>query len=151
MELPVESSLLSFRYYRPSLRPAPVEGTPLSDSKADWLEYVADRCRQFTELTPNWDTYGAPPVSPFTVQAAMTILGRLATASLPPPRVVPTAQGGLQFEWRIQERALEVQFNAPTQVSLFFSDESTGEETEVDLRSDLKPFSDVLKKLAPSP
>jgi uncharacterized membrane protein len=65
--------------------------------------------------------------------------------------VVPTAQGGVQFEWQVGSRELEIAFDTPTQVSVFFVDESTGEEIEQELTNDLRPLSDLFRKLDPRP
>ena len=152
METIVEPGLLSSQdYRRPGRTMSLVAGSTFSVPRPDWLDGVASRCQELTELGPNWDTYGASRVSSITARAGITLLGGVAPSALPAPRVVPTAQGGVQFEWQVGSRELEIAFDTPTQVSVFFVDESTGEEIEKELTNDLRPLSDLFRKLDPRP
>jgi hypothetical protein len=152
METALEPGLLSSQDYRRPRRIVPlVTGSAVFVPVAPpWLEGIANRCQEFTELASNWDTYGAPPVSSITARAAVTLLARMAPAGLPAPHVFPTAQGGVQFEWQMHGRELEIAFDTPTQVSIFFLDENTNEEIEQELTNSLRPLSDLFSKLDPS-
>lgn len=145
----VEYGLLSSRDYRRPKRTVPISVGGMNVATPTWLVGVAAHCRQLTELPVNWDSYGAPPVNSITVQAAIALMERVAPIDLREPRIVPTAGGGLQFEWKIGDKELEVGFVGPAQVSVLYTDDQTGEELEYELVNDLSPLSAVFKKLDP--
>jgi hypothetical protein len=61
------------------------------------------------ELAEDWDSYGAPPISPGAVGFALAYLARAMRPETPAPAVVPSPSGGLQFEWHDQGVDLEVE------------------------------------------
>lgn len=48
-------------------------------------------------LEPNWNGYGALPISPDVIDRAAVFLDTVAT----PLMIVPTNDGGVQFEWEV--------------------------------------------------
>lgn len=70
------------------------------------LRAVAEECR-----TPNWDGYGAAPISAQTVRQASLFLGSLPLGT-PPPSVGVEPDGHLTLEWyRSPHRTLSVSIN----------------------------------------
>lgn len=73
------------------------------DRAFEELFVVARECR-----TPNWDGYGAPPVSPEAIAHACRFLGALSLG-IPAPSVGAEPDGHVTFEWhRSSQRTLSV-------------------------------------------
>jgi hypothetical protein len=58
-------------------------------------------------MEPGWADGHEPALFPAAVGAAKTML---ESVSKPPQHIVPTSQGGLQFEWYSQHRDIEIEF-----------------------------------------
>ncbi len=76
------------------------------------------RLAQLTQLEPDWDSYGAAPVSDGAIAAAHEFLslmsGQLLRAfaeHISPYTVAPLADGGIQIEWRGRRSALELEID----------------------------------------
>lgn len=85
------------------------------------LQQALDKANELLRLQPNWDSYGAKRVD---IQSALTSLQILAAAALDEaeaPQVVPTPQGGVQFEWHGAHRHLELCVELPL-ITLFYED-----------------------------
>jgi hypothetical protein len=63
--------------------------------------------------------------------------------TLPEPEVVPASAGGIQLEWYLGKRELEIEFTADGQVEYLRSDNERREETE-DVINDLDDFRSLL-------
>ena len=79
---------------------------------------VLEQIFEFAELEPNWDSYGAQPISLLAVKKAVQLLSQLAAiwpaavaVSLRPYDVAPLSNGGVQLEWRSSKGSLEVEIN----------------------------------------
>ena len=64
---------------------------------------------ELARLPDNWDSYGSPKVQPAAVQRAIEVLAAAQAESVPAPRIVPVAGGGLQIEWDAGPRELEIE------------------------------------------
>lgn len=64
-------------------------------------------------LQPDWDSYGALPVDPATLEFADGLLARTMRPGSPKPTVVPTPSGGVQLEWHRAGIDLEVEVVRP--------------------------------------
>lgn len=64
-------------------------------------------------LGPNWDGYGAPAIDPRVIDAAKRFIANLPENLAYRPRVVPTSNGSLQFEWHEGSKCLELEFESP--------------------------------------
>lgn len=62
--------------------------------------------QKLSELGPNWDTYGAKPITEQALKAAMEITGIIANK---PPSIVPTVEGGIQLEWHTCGHNIEIE------------------------------------------
>jgi len=73
-----------------------------------WLEPSLHRIRELAAMPTNWDTYGSPSIQPEAVDAAIHLLQKVANLSPAMPHIVPVSGGGLQLEWSIGRRELEI-------------------------------------------
>lgn len=62
---------------------------------------MADMFSEYEEYTePNWDGYGAAPISLLTVQAAREYAATLSPEELVTVDIAPGGDGSIGFEWR---------------------------------------------------
>jgi hypothetical protein len=80
------------------------------------LDTILERLTQLTQLEPDWDSYGALPVSPVAFVKACQLLidvkyslSPLVGDRLLPYDAAPIADGSLQLEWRGPHGKLEVE------------------------------------------
>lgn len=86
--------------------------------------------KRLTRLTPNWDSYGAEPLRAIAVRRGLELLIPFLRDDIPEPTVVPTREGGLQFEWHRQGVDVEVVIPPAGPPSYFIADAMSGTETE---------------------
>ena len=75
----------------------------------DWLYPVLGDLKRFTEHELNWDSYGGLPLTFQAGYAGLDLLARILPSDAPAPAVVPTTDGGLQFEWHTPSGDLEIE------------------------------------------
>src|SRR5207244_13379829 len=78
-------------------------------SERPWLLSAADDVLKLATLPDNWDGEGSPRVQPSTLTKAVELLCKLGTAVEPMSHVSPVPGGGLQLEWFLPDRYLEVE------------------------------------------
>lgn len=59
----------------------------------------------------NWDGYGTPKISEPLKQKCFEILEVIGKNQFDLPHVFPVCGGGIQFEWKVGNKELEVEFN----------------------------------------
>jgi hypothetical protein len=63
-----------------------------------------------SDLSWNWDTYGADPPAPQTINQALELLVHLEQRSFAPTRVVPSAEGGVAVLFTRGDRYADIEF-----------------------------------------
>lgn len=95
-----------------------LEALPIQDSSFANNEVLAvvRKMLEFADLEPNWDSYGGKPVALKTVQKAERLFSQIVErfsftheGKICPFDVAPRSDGGVQFEWRSEKNALEVE------------------------------------------
>jgi hypothetical protein len=120
-----------------------IEGEP-----PEWLESIGKSLSEILDLRQGWDSYGAKPISPQCVGAALDILLRVMREDTLPPSVVPTSPGGIQLEWHARGIDLEIEILSPTRVRGLFEDLRTGIEWEADLSFDQTRLTEAIGRLS---
>lgn len=98
--------------------------------RSGWLIHVLKSFGYLLNLPPNWDSYGALPISRRCVEYAIRILIQVMGNRTPAPSVVPTVSGGVQAEWHINGIDLEIEVSSPTNGQFYFFDHRTENERE---------------------
>lgn len=69
-------------------------------NKTPKMEDLIRQLRAFEQLEPDWNSYGAMPVSHDAVDLAIDILTRVSVmVGIQPDFVAPIGNGGVQLEW----------------------------------------------------
>lgn len=79
------------------------------EPSSHWRIFAA--LKQLAQLERNWDSYGALPLNPRAVRRSVGLLASIVPAIAPEPTVVPTRDGGVQFEWH--RRGIDVEVKVP--------------------------------------
>lgn len=102
------------------------------------------------QLPEGWDSYGAPRISGEAVSISWTLIRQLLWANFPLPRIVPTADGGVQLEWYGNNVDVQIEVMPSHDVSLFYRDLGTGESWEGTLGEEPKPLGDLIHRAGSS-
>jgi hypothetical protein len=111
----------------------------------EWTKIAVKRIATLMQLEENWDGYGAKPVQPNLGDVAINRLRQLIPRDAPPPQVVPTPMGGLQFEWHLSQVDVELEFVSPTSIHAAWEIDGTAAEAE--FTSDLEELARVVSRL----
>lgn len=101
----IDTVLGVVRLLEPKAMPAPTAGAPVRD----WFVASVHRLEGVVELKENWDASGSPAPSASSLLAAIRVFCAVAPELPPQPAVVPVLGGGLQLEWHIGSRELEIE------------------------------------------
>lgn len=82
----------------------PVPAYGLSQWKIDSIVDVL----RLGKLQQDWDSYGSSPPSLQVLDVAIDLVRSTPFDDLPRPHIVPISGGGVQLEWRISQREVEV-------------------------------------------
>lgn len=96
------------------------------------------KLQELGELREGWDSYGAPPIDRFVLEAVARFLEQLPWDQVRPPHIVPTSRGGVALEWHRPglEFSIEVEPTAESKAAAwaFFADDA-GDTWEEELLS----------------
>ena len=92
--------------------------------------HVTNELDRLSELSENWDGYGAPAIDPGIIDAARTLVPHLPIDLSQRPHVVPLTSGGLQLEWTFGDVALELEFESPVSIRYLKWDPAAGDPEE---------------------
>lgn len=79
------------------------------EAKRLLLERVAATLNTLLDLPHDWDGDGAEPISSAAARAALDFLESIVDVDTVVPQVFPLASGGVQLEWLIAGKDLEVE------------------------------------------
>lgn len=110
--------------------------------------HALDRIEHLSRLPSGWDSYGAHPLSARAVRRSFELFSLLLDDRTPEPNVIPTREGGLQFEWHRQGIDLEVTCESSGAVSYYYADSKSGEEREGVNGATRQVVRDILRRLS---
>jgi hypothetical protein len=76
---------------------------------SQWQIQGIKRLNQVLLLPNNWDSYGSSPPTPDAANIAMDVLTGIDIEYFVAPQIIPVSGGGLQLEWEIGSRRLELE------------------------------------------
>jgi len=76
-----------------------------------WQVEGIKRLIRVLKLPENWDSYNSQPPSQIAVNLGIRILAEINQEDILPPTVVPVSGGGVQLEWSVALRELELEIS----------------------------------------
>jgi hypothetical protein len=104
--------------------------------------------KRLAQLAPSWDSYGARPLDPSSVRRFFSLLPVLLPEHAPEPTIIPTREGGIQFEWHRHGIDLEVKIPPSGPISQFFADAESGDEREWEGALDRSAVSQAFARMS---
>lgn len=139
-------SSASFEYTLPSSQ------RPFSAGRRE--EAIAEAKRRLYSLLslrePNWDSYGALPISETAVDRAARVIQALLEDNLPAPYIFPLTDGGVRLEWMDEAHEFSLDIYGSGDPLVYLCIEAEGEEWEGDLADATFDLPRVLNRLAAS-
>jgi hypothetical protein len=96
---------------------------------------------------PDWDGYGARPISRTALDSATRLVLYLADHQVVPPRLFPLVDGGVRLEWASPSSEVWIDIPASGEALGFFEDERTGEGWEGPLVESPDSMLDLLMRV----
>ena len=86
-----------------------VNSSPGKPVTLEALDEAMERLLGLHSLPAGWDSYGSPAIDARAVASGLLLLTQAALEGLPTPHVCPVSGGGVQLEWEIGARGLELE------------------------------------------
>jgi hypothetical protein len=67
------------------------------------------RLGEIVKLPLNWDSYGSPPPTRIAIETVVDLLLETDDRNLPSVHIVPVSGGGVQLEWRVSDREVQLE------------------------------------------
>lgn len=99
-----------------------------SGAEPSWHWGLFSELKELAGLAPDWDSYGAEPLSAVAVGRCINALLPVLPDNAPKPTVVPTRDGGLQLEWHRDGVDFEIRVPPVGPVSYVLADQGADEE-----------------------
>jgi hypothetical protein len=128
-----------------------IQGKPFQLNEPFVFGKVIKKIEQITKLEPNWDSFNSRPIEINCVSNIVRLLLAIMEwreslgLNIPAPFVVPTPDGGIQFEWRKELKYIEIATLPSTSDLEFLAIEKVA-EGELELEGILKS-DDEIKEL----
>jgi hypothetical protein len=84
-------------------------GVVLMSELSQWQIETIRKLFQLLALPIDWDSYGSPPPSEVAVTAAARLILSIELDYFVSPRIVPVSGGGVQLEWSLGSREVEIE------------------------------------------
>lgn len=120
----------------------------LEKKPPNWISQIAEVLSSYRWLPNNWDSYGARGTNFRCIVVAIQILARIVDEKTPKPSVVPTTQGGVQFEWHTKGIDLEIEICPTMRIFAAFEDNQQKEEWEGEITEDFSLLESIIETLA---
>jgi hypothetical protein len=101
------------------------------DSGPTWLARGLRRLAELCQYKDDWDSYQSAAISETALAQARDFLSSLDD-NVPSPMIVPVPGGGIQFEWQVDGKELEIEIRSDGEIEyLKVCKDETTEESQV--------------------
>ena len=107
--------------------------TSVDNRLPHWAGPVLQSLSDRWGATVGCDSYGAQPTNPQLVAKLLNILSELMQPTYLPPQITPLADGGVQAEWHVLGRDLELVVAADGHPTYYYFDPGAGAEEEAEI------------------
>lgn len=108
----------------------PIRMTLRAHTMMDDEAQAHEQISRLVLLPTNWDSHGSQPVQEAAVDGAHYLLRQSCRRGLPLPQILPAPGGGLQLEWNLVRRALELEIGPEGKIGYLFVDDDQRQERE---------------------
>lgn len=112
-----------------------------------WWTSALQRISYLLQLPENWDSYGAKKIDVSIAYHSIDILQKVSRPDIPPPNIVPTVNGRLQFEWHTNGIDLEFEVLSAASISVSYENMNNGMEWDKVLDYNLAELTDIIRTL----
>lgn len=120
------SSLLSWSELDPSPTSAGEDEMPWASQtlrNAKWLNRIVQQIQNLDRLQPNWDSYGAAPISAKSILEALRVAERISWYDdIEAPDISATPDGFVAFGWGLGDWSLDADIEPDGQIVYAFLD-----------------------------
>ena len=104
------------------------------------------RFQMIAELQEDWNSYGASPISPWSISQARAIANEGIALGLPAPAVAPATGASVSIEWRTGHADLIIEISPQEGLTYLLVDAASQSETEGEINDSNR--SQILRKAA---
>ena len=113
-------------------------------SHAPWLAELAGELIAMLDFPANWNSYGAPQISPCALGYVLAVVHETMDAHSIKPIALPSPSGGVQLEWHQRGVDFEVEVLPSGELSMYFGIRVKGEENRNEHELELEgPLEDL--------
>ena len=113
-----------------------------------WIDKTIENMKELLSLPENWDSYGVPTISLYSVGYALQGLFKIMESNTLLPIVVPTSHGGIQLEWHTRGIDLELETTPLGNINVFAIDQKNGTEWEGELSTRILEVNNLISRLS---
>lgn len=115
------------------------------DEDCPWLVPVAENLQRLLNYEFNWDSHKAHQIDETAMRAVLNVMSRVMADEYPVPRLSAMPDGGIQMEWRVPKRLMQVEVDWNGSISAYYSDSNSDEEDwEVESVEDMSVLREKL-------
>lgn len=96
----------------------------------------------------NWDSFGAKKIDQMIGVSALEFLLSRRPKFSPLPSIVPTVEGGLQFEWHQNGVDFELTFSGDNEIHVWFEDLRSGNSEEFVIQDNFESLAPLFDRLS---
>jgi hypothetical protein len=133
--------MMALAYNNDSITGEYIQAIPLS------IKETVTKLNELSELSNNWDSYGALSPSKKSFIGAMQLANDLFETNTPTPDIFPVPNGNIQFEWSIYGFDLEIEVAGSNSYLTSFENLNSGDEFDEKFTYDLTKLRTVLGDL----
>lgn len=115
---------------------------------APWEESVTSALAALERLTPNWDTYGAFPVTRTHSTRAAKFLRLVMAEDSVVPDVVPLSDGGVQLEWYLPWGRFDFISDSESRDPILLKQEGEAEALEIEWTAESRQIAQIRQLIA---
>lgn len=142
-----ETSFEDAAAFSPVRRPLIRIRVPHEAQAPGWLAQVLRRLREIEDLPRDWDGRDARAASPDALKCAFVVLRKFMASDFATPAVIPTPDGGVQFEWHDAGWDLQVEIDPSGEADVWGEHIARGTRFYGDVDSQVEDLQLAIKEI----
>ncbi|MCK4719738.1 hypothetical protein KAU08_03715 [bacterium] len=113
-----------------------------------WIGSAIERLNYLTNLPDNWCSPNALPINRKIAIGLLELISMIITSEMPEPFIGPMENGSLQISWHTNGVDLEIEFQTPEIISVYYEKDGDFEEWETTVLNDLDRLKSKIDQLS---